>query len=231
MLSVNRISIITKYKLLMVQNVIIADDHSMVRKGIKLLLTNRIGCRNVSEADSCNGLMNELKKGGCTHLILDVIFSDGTSLEVVPIIRRLYPDVKMMIFSMQPAAIYAEVFRQYDIHYYLPKSSGEEDTVNCITRFLNNEFQPRTSQNPSSSGNPFSHLAPRELEILHYLLNGSKTNDIAKTLNLSDSTVSTFKKRIFEKTGATSLAQLFELASLNNLSFYANNPKNKDGFE
>ena len=109
--------------------IIIADDHSMVRKGIKLLLMSRLGCKNVYEADSCNGLMNELKKGNCTHIILDVIFPDGTSLELVPSIKKIYPDVKIMIFSMQPVAIYAEAFRQYGIHYYLAKSSNEEDTV------------------------------------------------------------------------------------------------------
>src|ERR1039458_7252881 len=99
----------------MVQHIVIADDHSMIRKGIKLLLEKRLGCNNVYEADSCNAVMNELKKGLCTHLILDVIFSDGTSLEIVPIIRKLYPKVRIMIFSMQPAEIYSEAFRQYDI--------------------------------------------------------------------------------------------------------------------
>lgn len=207
-------------------SIIVADDHSMVRKGITLLLTARLKCKHVAEAATCNALMNELKKGGVTHVILDVIFPDGTSLEVVPIIRNLYPAIRIMIFSMQPVDIYASAFRQYGIQYYLSKAANEEDTVGTIKRFLDNE--PDLSQPIQAAGsntNPFSMLAPRELEILHYLLNGHKTSDIAKNLNLGNSTVSTLKARIFEKTQTTSLAQLFEIAQLNNFNFLVNTPK------
>lgn len=204
-------------------NIIVADDHSMVRKGIRLLLNARLNCKIVNEVDSCNALMNELKKGGTTHVILDVIFTDGTSLEIVPIIRRLYPAVKIMIYSMLPVDIYAEAFRQYDIQYYLSKSANEQETVNYIKRFLENTPNPVHSK--IIDGNLFSLLAPRELEVLHYLLNGYKTSDIAKTLNLGNSTVSTMKSRIFEKTHTSSLAQLFEMASVNNLNFLVNTPK------
>ena len=207
------------------QNIIVADDHCMVRKGIKLLLSERLNCKQVTEVESCNGLMNELKKGECTHIILDVIFNDGTSLEIVPIIKRLYPGVKMMIYSMQPIEIYADAFKQYDIHYYLPKSSGEQAVISCVKRFLDNEACTENEKQAAGNGNLFSMLAPRELEILHYLLNGYKTTDIAKTLNLGNSTVSTMKARIFEKTHTSSLAQLFEIAALNNLNFYVNTPK------
>ncbi len=207
-------------------NIIVADDHSMVRKGIRLLLTARLNCKTVREADSCNALMNELKKGGATHIILDVIFPDGTSLEIVPIIRSLYPGVKIMVYSMQPVEIYAAAFRQYDIHYYISKALNEEETVNSIKRFLNSEpIADHARPAAGSSHNSFSMLAPRELEILHYLLNGYKTSDIAKTLNLGNSTVSTLKARIFEKTRTSSLAQLFEMAQLNNLNFLVNTPK------
>lgn len=215
----------------MTKHIIIADDHSMIRKGIKLLLTTTLSCKDVYEADSCSGLMSELKKGGCTHLILDVIFSDGTSLEIVPAIRKLYPDVKIMIFSMQPSNVFSDVFKLYDVHHYLSKSSKEDDIISYIRRFLDNEAVQNHAGDALNVDNPFSVLSARELEILHYLLNGHKTTDIARMLNLGDSTVSTFKKRIFEKTGLTSLAQLFELASVYDLGFYLNAPRNGGGTE
>jgi DNA-binding NarL/FixJ family response regulator len=206
-------------------NVIVADDHCMVRKGIKLLLSERLNCKQVAEADSCNSLMNELRKGAYTQLILDVVFADGTSLEIVPIIKRLYPMVQIMVYSMQPMEIYAEAFRQYDITHYLSKGSGEQVVVATIKRFLENEACTEAAKPVAAAVNLFATLAPRELEILHYLLNGYKTTDIAKTLNLGNSTVSTMKARIFEKTHTSNLAQLFEIAALNNLNFYVNTPK------
>ena len=206
------------------QHIIVADDHSMIRKGLKLLLTSRLSCKSVNEADSCHKIMNELKHAACTHLILDVIFPDGTSLEIVPVIKKLYPEVKIMIYTMQPEAVYGEAFRQYDVQYYLSKAAPEEETINAITHFLNNDVNTSQGKTQSKHTNP---LAPRDLEILHYLLNGFKTNDIATTLNLSNSTVSTFKKRIFEKTGTDNIAQIYEMASINNLGFLSGPPKVK----
>ncbi len=199
--------------------IIIADDHSMIRKGMKLLLRSQLHCKNVTEVSSCNGLMVELKNKRCTHLILDMIFSDGTALEVVPTIRSLYPDLKIMIFSMQLSEVYADAFRQYNIHYYLNKSQEEDRSLKYISKFLNNEPAPQGDVEDLAQKNPFTILAPRELEILHYLLNGHHTNAIAQTLNLSTSTISTVKKRIFEKTDTENITQLLELALLYQISF------------
>jgi DNA-binding NarL/FixJ family response regulator len=202
-------------------NIIIADDHSMVRKGVKLLFQHILGYNtNIAEATSCNELMRLVVKKQCTHLLLDVIFSDGTSLEVIPNIRQLIPDLKIMIFSMQLPEVYADAFKQYDIHYYLPKSLSEDDTITCLRRFLNNE-PPMQILQPEffSKKNPFATLSPRELEVLHYQLNGHPTKDIADLLNLSMSTISTLKKRISEKTETENLKQLIELAALYNISF------------
>ncbi len=200
-------------------HIIIADDHSMVRKGIKLLLVSQLGHKNIYEVGSCNELMNELKKTACTHLILDVIFSDGTALEVIPCVKSLYPELKVMVFTMQLTEVYAEAFRQYGIDYYLNKSTNEDDTVIYLRRFLNNEPFRVLHNTSQINTNPFASLSPRELEILHYLLNGHKTINIAQTLNLSNSTVSTMKKRILEKTETQTITQLLELALLYNISF------------
>ena len=87
------------------ESIIIADDHALVRKGLKLLLTGSLGCKDVTEAESCSALLNELKQRPYSHLILDLVLSDGISLEIIPAIRKLYPALKIMIFSMQPKEI------------------------------------------------------------------------------------------------------------------------------
>jgi DNA-binding NarL/FixJ family response regulator len=191
----------------------------MVRKGIKLILQSHLGYKNINEVTTCNELMNELQKKQCSHLLLDIIFSDGTALEVIGNIRQLYPELKVMIFSMQLAEVYGEAFRQYDVHYFLSKTLGEDETTLYLKKFLNNEPPPTNSLNIFSKNNPFSILSPRELEVIHYLLNGHQTKDISRTLNLSMSTISTLKKRIFEKTETENLKQLLELATLYNLNF------------
>ena len=178
-----------------------------------------LGYGDIHEVSSCNTLMNELVKKKYTHLILDIILSDGNTLEVIPNIRRVYPELAIMIFSMQAADIYGAAVKQYGIHYYLPKASGEEEMLQVLRRFLQNEAPPKEFPLPQSLETPFSSLTPRELEILHYLLKGTGTKKIGETLNLKKNTVSTIKSRIFEKTNAASLKELIELATLYNLNF------------
>jgi two-component system, NarL family, invasion response regulator UvrY len=198
--------------------ILIADDHSMIRKGLKLHMQLTLGFTDLHEVGTCNALMTELIKNKYTHLILDIILSDGSTLEVIPNIRRVYPDLRILIFSMQPAEIYGEALKQYGIHHYMSKSVGEEEMVHILQKFMHNE-EPVRQNNIHQHDNPFTSLAPRELEILHYVLKGIGTKDIADTLNLKMNTISTIKTRIFEKTTAGNVKELMELATLYNVNY------------
>ena len=202
----------------MVPKILIADDHSMIRKGLKLDIKLSLGYDDVEEVSTCHELMKELVKKKFSHLILDIILADGSTLEVIPNIRRVYPNMHILIFSMQPAEIYGEALKQYGINYYLSKTVGEEEMVKVLQKFLNNEIPVRKTKIPHQD-NPFQTLAPRELEVLHYLLRGTGTKEIAETLNLRMNTVSTMKTRIFEKTNVKNLIELTELATLYNVNF------------
>ena len=199
--------------------ILIADDHSMIRKGLKLFMQLNLGYNDIHEAGSCAQLMKELVKKDYTHLVLDIILSDGSTLEVIPNIRRVYPDLWILIFSMQPAEVYGEALKQYGINYYLHKTVGEEEMQQVLQRFLNNEIPLKSANSEQFHDNPFRALAPRELEILHYVLKGIGTKDIAETLNLKMNTVSTIKTRIYEKTNAGNIKELMELATLYNVNY------------
>jgi two-component system, NarL family, invasion response regulator UvrY len=198
--------------------ILIADDHSMIRKGLKLHMQLTLGYTDLHEVGTCNELMTELVKNKYTHLILDIILSDGSTLEVIPNIRRVYPDLRILIFSMQPTEIYGEALKQYGINYYMSKSVGEEEMVQILQKFMHNE-EPVRQNNIHQHDNPFTSLAPRELEILHYVLKGIGTKGIADTLNLKMNTISTIKTRIYEKTTAGNIKELMELATLYNVNY------------
>jgi len=197
--------------------ILITDDHSMIRKGIKLLLQLHLGFTDINEACNCSELMSELKKKVYTHLILDIVLSDGTALEVIPNIRKLYPNLHIMIFSMQSAEIYSSALKQYGINYYLSKDSSEADSIMFLKKFFNDEVP--TAEVKKANKNPFINLSARELEILHYLLKGMGTKSIADTLNIKMNTVSTVKNRIFEKTNIHNMKELIELATLYNINY------------
>jgi two-component system, NarL family, invasion response regulator UvrY len=199
--------------------ILIADDHSMIRKGLKLYMQLNLGYTDIHEAGSCNELMRELVKKKYSHLVLDIILSDGSTLEVIPNIRKLYPGMSILIFSMQPPEVYGEALKQYGITNYLSKSVGEEEIIQALQHFLHNETLLQKGKNTQQQENPFATLAPRELEILHYVLKGVGTKKIADTLNLKMNTISTIKNRIFEKTTAGNLRELIELATLYNVNY------------
>jgi len=183
--------------------ILIADDHSMIRKGLKLHIQLTLGYNDIEEVATCNDLMKELVKKKYTHLVLDIILSDGSTLEVIPNIRRVYPDLHILVFSMQPAEIYGEALKQYGINYYLSKSVGEEEMIQVLQKFLQNET-------PVRRNDIHHHDNP---------LKGIGTKEIGETLNLKMNTVSTIKNRIYEKTNAGNIKELMELATLYNVNY------------
>jgi two-component system invasion response regulator UvrY len=203
----------------MPNKLLIADDHSMTRKGLKLLVEGHIGKDCVQEVWACNQLMQELLTKTYSHLILDIFLSDGSTLEMIPTIRNLYPGLEILIFSMQPIAVYERALQPYRIRYFISKAANELETLRIIGQFL-------TNQRPAQGNGidrveavlPFSGMPAREMDVLHYLLKGWKTTQIADTLNLSVSTISTLKSRIFERTQTKNVIELMELASIHNVN-------------
>ncbi len=198
--------------------ILLADDHSMIRKGLKLYIQLNLGFNEINEVGSCSQLMNELIKKKYTHLVLDIILTDGNTLEIIPNIKRVYPNLNIMVFSMQPSEVYGEALKQYGIQFYLSKTSGEDEIISMLQKFINNETQ-HFKKVTLNQDNPFKILSPRELEILHYILKGIGTKKISETLNLKMNTVSTLKTRIYEKTNAVNIKELMELATLYNVNY------------
>lgn len=203
----------------MPNKLLIADDHSITRKGLKLLVEGHIGKDGVQEVWTCNQLMKELLTKTYSHLILDIFLSDGSALEVIPTIRNLYPELEILIFSMQPIAVYERALQPYRIRYFISKAANEIETLRLIGQFLTNQRPaPMCLADREEKALPFSGMPAREMDVLHYLLKGWKTGQIAETLNLSVSTISTLKSRIFERTQTKNVIELMELASIHNVN-------------
>ncbi len=200
----------------MPNKLLIADDHAMTRKGLRLLVEGHVGKECVHEVWTCSQLMKELLTKTYTHLILDIFLADGSALEVIPTIRSLYPDLEVLIFSMQPIAVYERALSPYRIRFFISKAANETETLRMIGQFLTNQRPAPMAVGRSVL--PFAGMPAREMDVLHYLLKGYKTTKIADTLNLSVSTVSTLKARIFERTHTKNVIELMELASLHNVS-------------
>lgn len=193
---------------------LLADEYPLTHKGLKSLLQSQLAVMEVSEVASCTELMRELVKKEYTHLVLDVILSDGSTLELLPNIRKVYPELRIMVLSRNSVEVYGNALKQYGIYHCLSKISSEEETILSLRRFLHNEQPARMINTPNYQDSPFSVLAPREFEICQLVVSGLGSKAIAELLSLKINTVSTIKKRVFEKTLTSNLRELLELAAL-----------------
>lgn len=197
--------------------ILIADDHSIVKMGLTAIL-NKMGVQNIETVSTIDELKTELEKTNYTHLVLDIIMPDGNSLELIESINSNHPALSILVHSMQPVEVYGKIANKYTIHSYLHKGASESEINYQLELFVKN--QPlNIKKKLEDSVNPFSTLAVRELEILHYLLNGHRTKEIAASLGLKMNTVSTIKSNIFEKVKAESFTHLLQLAHVHQISY------------
>jgi two-component system, NarL family, invasion response regulator UvrY len=207
--------------------ILIADDHAVIRTGMKYLLARHFSEAMIGEADACGAIMAELKKNTYTHIILDLQLGDCNSMDVIPEIREHYPDIAVLIYTMSPEAIYGKRLMQMGISGFLSKQEDEDTLVRALTLFLSGQVyvsdelkkmlevnQGRTKQ----SANPFDELSEREMMVLRYLLQGLRVKEISNRLDLKMSTVATYKVRIFEKLSVNNMADMQRLADVYHLS-------------
>jgi DNA-binding NarL/FixJ family response regulator len=190
--------------------VLVAEDHSIVKMGLTAIL-NKLNVQKVADVSTCADLVIELGTNDYTHLILDIILPDGNTLEYIETITEKYPHLSILVHSMQPVEVYGKISNKFKIHSYLHKGASESEINYRLELFIRN--QPLVlKKKVEEEGNPFSTLAVRELEILHYLLNGYRTKEIANSLGLKMNTVSTIKKVIFRKLNVNSNIELYKIA-------------------
>jgi DNA-binding NarL/FixJ family response regulator len=197
--------------------VLVAEDHSIVKMGLTAIL-NRLQVQKVDDVSTCIGLMEALANNQYTHLILDIILPDGNTVEYLEKINEKYPNLSILMHSMQPEEVYGKIANKFNIHSYLYKGASETEINYHLELFIKNQHIVLKKKMEDSS-NPFSTLAVRELEILHYLLNGYRTKEIANLLGLKMNTVSTIKSNIFDKVKADSFTHLLQLAHVHQISY------------
>ena len=192
----------------------ICDDHFMVRKGLVAVCQTQFGLTSIDEASSCSELMEALKRKSFTHVILDLVLSDGVTMEILPNIRCLYPDLNILVFSMQPSGLYRAGLARYGITQYISKSAPERQTIRQLQDFLYNSPVAVLKPLKPTEKTAFDKLTPRETEVLHYLLIGLGSAEIGHILNMKQNTISTFKRRILEKSNTKNVFELKELAAI-----------------
>lgn len=195
----------------LVRKILIADDHPLLRRALRQLITAEFRITNISEAASFSDVLRELEKEEFSHLILDLVLDDVNSAEKFIELHRNYPGLAVLIYSMHPADLHAGRFLKAGARGYLSKSSGSEEVIATLELFFTGKrCKPQVAEENTS---PFQQLSARELEVLPHLLNGRGIKETAVILGLKPNTVATFKARIFSKLEVNNLIELNQLTT------------------
>lgn len=202
------------------KTILLVEDHSIVRMGVKLLIEDFLPSVSIVEAGTFNETLRQLQTRYFDLVLLDIRIPGGEAFQMITRIREIQPKVKILIFSSQDEELYAIHYVRAGANGFLPKDSTNEEVEKAITSVLNggtyissiiqDQLVNNTILERESKESPLEILSNRELEIMDLLLTGKWTKDIATDLNIKESTVSTYKARIFEKLEVTNILELFK---------------------
>ena len=206
------------------KKILVVEDHAIVRMGIEFLITDMFTTVDVQQASTFKETLDILSKSIFDMVLLDINIPGGENNRMISIIRKIQPAVKVLIFSGLEEEIYALHYLNAGANGYLSKGASEDDYKSAIMSVLNEGkyVSPRVQRlmvrnildSKNISHNPLEDLSKRELEVMYLLAQGKWTKEIATFLNLKETTVSTYKSRIFEKMEVSNVIEMFRKLEL-----------------
>jgi DNA-binding NarL/FixJ family response regulator len=199
--------------------VFIADDHSIVRHGLRELLSATPDLTVVGEATDGRQLLNLAPALECDVVILDLSLPKVSGPEVLRRMKQLRPTLPVVVLTMYPEDQYALTLLKNGAWAYLCKDRPGEELLEAIRRvasgrtYLTETIQQRFLEAPDASEQPaHTHLSAREHQVFTLIIQGRTSAEIAAELDLTAGTVSNHLAKIKEKLGAHSIADIVKYA-------------------
>ena len=203
---------------------IIADDHRIVRRGIKEIIQDEFPTAVIEEASDSESLINKILNQNFDLVITDISMPGRNGLEALQQIRQLRPSLPVIVLTIHPESQYAIRAYKNGAKGYLNKETAPDELVNAIKQVLAGKKYITQSvaedffTSIDKKGAPLHQLlSNREFQVLKLIANGKSNSEIAKQLLLSETTVSTYRTRILEKLNLQSTAEIIRYAIRENL--------------
>lgn len=206
--------------------IVIADDHAVVRKGLRLILADADELLVAGEAESADELLTLLRTRPVDTVLLDVGLGDRDGIEVLKQIRASFPRLPVLMISMHSEDVFAIRALRAGASGYIEKSAAPELLLEAVRRvagggkWVSAAMSERLTAHiagEESASLPHERLSDREFEVFRLLGNGKSVTEIARALNLSVKTVSTHRMRILAKTGLDTNAAIVDYVISNKL--------------
>jgi two-component system, NarL family, invasion response regulator UvrY len=198
------------------KRILIADDHTVVRKGLRQILAEEFTDAVIEEVADAHDLIKKVIKEKWDVVISDLTMPGKSGLEALQEIKQLYPELPVLILSIHPEEQYAVRALKAGASGYLSKDTAPDELVNAVHRVLQGKkFITLTvaekiaeSFNKDDARALHEKLSDRELNVFKMIASGKSVSEIADTLSLSATTVSTYRARILTKMNMKTNANL-----------------------
>jgi two-component system, NarL family, invasion response regulator UvrY len=204
---------------------LIADDHAIVRRGLKEILREAFARATFGEAQTAKEVLALVQKEPWDLVILDISMPGKNGLEILEDLRQTQPHLPVLLLTMHPEEQFAKRALKGGAAGYLTKESVPEELIKAVRkvlhggRYVSVALAEKLAWDLGHSGDTPVHevLSSREFQVLRMIASGNSVKEIAFELALSVKTVSTYRTRILEKTGLKNNAQLIRYAVQNHL--------------
>jgi two-component system, NarL family, response regulator NreC len=196
-------------------SIVLADDHTVVRRALRVLLEEEPGFEVVAEAEDSDGAVRYVRGHKPDVLILDLNMPGRPSLEAIPDIQEASPETKIVVLTMQKEPAFARQALQQGVLGYVLKEAADDELVQAVRSAAAGEtyLQPalgaRLAAEPKTAA---SDLSERETDVLRLIALGHTNAEIAEQLYISVRTVETHRAHIQQKLGVSSRAELVRSA-------------------
>lgn len=206
--------------------ILIADDHSIVRLGASIIIKEAIKNAVIVQTETYDEIYAYIEKQPFDILLLDINMPGGNNIKVIKKIKEIQEDIKILIFSSYDENIYALRYIEAGACGYLNKTTamGElKHAIECIqngSKYMSPSVKDlyiqklTTTKASIDKVNPLNKLSNREMDVAKLLIQGLGVLEVSNILNVSSSTVSTYKSRVFEKLGVNNIPNLLEIFHL-----------------
>ena len=206
--------------------VVIADDHTILREGLRQLLAAEPDIEVVAEAADGHEVLARVRSADFDVLLLDLSMPGKSGVELIKQVKSEKAKLRVLVLSMHEESQYAVRAIKAGASGYVTKDSAATQLVTAIRRVAGGGafVTPEVAQQlalgamPGAEGPPHARLSDREFEVFERLVAGETVTDIAARLNLSGKTVSTHKARLMEKLGVDNQSDLVRYAMKHGLA-------------
>lgn len=200
--------------------ILIADNHPIVRLGIKQVLNSVSDFEVMDDVSNTSELFGRLEKITPDVVILEMDIPEINGIAALRKMKLEFPDVKVLIYSGQSEDVYALSTIRAGAYGYLSKMADLDYIITAVRKvsegnmFITNELAQRLAFDESTQKPRrfFRKLSSREVEVLKLLASGKRNKDVAQGLNLNEKTVSTYKARLMKKLNVDNLVDLLQQA-------------------